>query len=202
MPNAPGEHRPDPISAALLAAAAGGDQAAWREIVARCAPRVFGVLRGQCGDPELAEEIVQSAFCTVAAKIGSYVDDGRFEAWLFRIALNRLRDEERRRRRHAAPTEESVLATFAGPDRAGSGRGVASDAARSPGALERSEEFGALHCAIEQLSPADRRVVQLRHSGGLSFRQIADVLDEPLGTVLARHHRAIRKLRDLLERKP
>src|SRR5690606_28321813 len=86
---------------------------AWRRIVDHYAPRVFGLLRAHCGNADLAEEITQSTFCTVAAKIGSYVESGRFEAWLFRIAMNRLRDELRRRKRQAAPTDQQVLTGLA-----------------------------------------------------------------------------------------
>ena len=101
---------PDDI-AEFLRRASTGDQEAWRSIVNCYGPRVFGLLRVQCGDPELAEELTQSTFCTVASKISDgYQESGRFEAWLFRIAMNRLRDEMRRRKRHARPTSSEVMA--------------------------------------------------------------------------------------------
>ena len=53
--------------------------------------------------------------------------------------------------------------------------------------------------AMETLSDADREIVELRHHGGLSFKQIADVLGEPMGTLLARHHRALKKLKEMME---
>lgn len=172
---------------ALLRDAAEGDQSAWKALVEHYAPRVFGLVRAQCRNPELAEEITQSAFCTVAEKIGSYVESGRFEAWLFRIALNRLRDEERRRARHARPTDTELLGDLAGPGEA-SRRGD-----------EEVDERSSLRAALERLAPADQRVIHLRHQADLSFKEIAEVLEEPLGTVLARHHRALRKLREFLE---
>jgi RNA polymerase sigma-70 factor (ECF subfamily) len=49
-----------------------------------------------------------------------------------------------------------------------------------------------------RLPDADREIVELRHQGGLSFKQLADLLNEPLGTLLARHHRALKKLHSLL----
>lgn len=175
--------------ARALRAAAEGDEVAWRVVIDHYAPRVFGLLRAQCGDGELAEEIAQSTFCTVASRIATYVEEGKFESWLFRIAINRLRDEQRRRARHAAPTEHAALDLAPGGAR-GSGEGGAD------GIEEDSRS--ALHAALARLAPADQRVVHLRHCGGLSFKQIAEAVDEPLGTVLARHHRALRKLRDLL----
>jgi RNA polymerase sigma-70 factor (ECF subfamily) len=171
----------------LLQRAVAGDAAAWREVVQRYAGRLFGFIRSYVNDPELAEEISQSVFCTMARKLGDYVEQGRFEAWLFRIALNRLRDEMRRRKLHARPMDTDVLATV-GP------------AARQE---ERAsaEELDALRDALEQLPEADRLVIELRHQGGMAFQQMADLLHEPLGTLLARHHRALRKLRSMLARR-
>jgi DNA-directed RNA polymerase specialized sigma24 family protein len=53
---------------------------------------------------------------------------------------------------------------------------------------------------MQELSPADREIIDLRHLGGLSFQQMADLLDEPLGTLLSRHHRAVARLRASMER--
>jgi RNA polymerase sigma-70 factor (ECF subfamily) len=123
----------------------------------------------------------------VATKLGDYVEQGRFEAWLFRIALNRLRDEMRRRKRHARPMDSDVLADV-GPSARQEEHATA-------------EELSALHEAMQQLPEADRLVIDLRHQGGMGFQQMADLLHEPLGTLLARHHRALRKLKGLIGRR-
>lgn len=170
----------------ILHRAAEGDEASWRLIVESYTPRVYGLIRAQCGDGDLAEEITQSTFCTIASRIGQYTEVGRFEAWLFRIAMNRLRDEMRRRRRQALPVEEQTLRGVATPSDKG---------ADAPG----GEEVEALRAALADLSDADRQVIQLRHYAGLSFARIAQVLGEPLGTVLARQHRALKKLRSRIE---
>ena len=177
-----------PVSADVLARAARGDEAAWRTIVGEYSGRVYGLLRSQGADPELAEEVTQSVFCTVAAKLAQYVEGGRFESWLFRIAMNRLRDDARRKRRHAKPAgENEVLEGLAG-------------AAPDPSAGRAdAEELAALRRAVAQLSASDREVIDLRHVGGMSFKQMAEHLGEPLGTLLARHHRALAKLRGILE---
>ncbi len=184
----PRQSSPDEL-AALLANAAAGDDRAWRGIVDTYVARVFGLIRSQCGDADLAEEITQSTFCTVAAKLREYQEVGRFESWLFRIAMNRLRDEMRRRKRHASPMEEAPMASLAVDpgNRPDAGRGADSGASRM------------LAEAIASLNEADREIINLRHVGGLSFKQLADSLNEPLGTLLARHHRALKKLREYLE---
>ena len=172
----------------LLQRAASGDESAWRVIIETYTPRVYGLIRAQSGSADLAEEITQSTFCTMVAKIEGYTELGRFESWLFRIAMNRLRDEMRRRKRQARPVEEEVL------------QGLAGSARSSPpeSQLEDQATGQSLRRAVEQLSEADRRIIHLRHSAELSFKQIADILGQPLGTVLARHHRALKKLRDLI----
>lgn len=170
----------------ILVLAAAGDQDAWRLIIERFGPRVFGLLRAQCGDSELAEELTQSTFCTVAQKLSTYQEFGRFESWVFRIGMNRLRDEMRRRKRHATPVEGLVLAGLAGQEEA------------SPAAFDESDKK-MLFNALAELTEADRQIIDLRHTASMSFRQISELLDEPVGTLLARHHRALKKLKQLIE---
>jgi len=181
----------------ILSQAADGDQAAWRTIVREYGPRVFGLVRAQCKDPDLAEEISQSVFCTVAEKIGSeggYTDQGRFESWLFRIAVNRLRDEMRRRKRQAVTVGTEVI------DQTGTtARHQRNHVEDFESEDENSRQLTAMREAMEQLAPADREILELRHRAGLSFKQIAELLDEPIGTVLARQHRALKKLKSTME---
>jgi len=178
---------PDPRELqSLLQRAAAGDSVAWRQVVADFAPRINGLLRAHCRDADLAEEICQSTFCTVAAKINEYVESGRFESWIFRIAMNRLRDEMRRRVRHARPIGDEAMRSVAG--RASK---VSNDA--------ENEVRDQLSKALARLPEADREIIELRHTGGMSFRALSDYYGEPVGTLLARHHRALRKLRVMLE---
>ncbi|MBX3377489.1 MAG: sigma-70 family RNA polymerase sigma factor [Phycisphaeraceae bacterium] len=172
--------------AGLLAAASAGDEAAWRDIIARYSKRVFALAKSRCQRTDLAEEVTQSVFATVAMKLGSggYSERGRFESWLFRVAMNRIRDEMRRLKRHADPTDPAVL----GGSRAAPESGVGVDEAT----------LAKLRVAMEQLPDADREIVELRHHGQMSFREMSEMLGEPLGTLLARHHRALKKLKQLM----
>jgi RNA polymerase sigma-70 factor (ECF subfamily) len=167
--------------------AAGGDAEAWRQLVSAYTPRLYGLLVKQCGDRELAEEITQATFVRIVSKLEGYEEQGRFEPWLFRIAMNRLRDEMRRRKRQAKP-----MSGLAGPDGAAEDpmATMAADGEDAP--LDRMQRD-------EQIVQLRRAIAQLRHVGGLSFAQIAETLEQPLGTVLARGHRAIGKLRKLME---
>jgi RNA polymerase sigma-70 factor (ECF subfamily) len=179
-----------------LRAAAAGDQDAWRRIVDVYSGRVYGLIYRQCHDRALAEEITQAAFVKVVRNLDHYSEEGKFQGWLFRIAMNRLRDEMRRRKRQATPmdfTDTPVEAMTGPPSRE-------QTAAADPSApLLEAERNAALHEAIARLPDADREILHLRYTSELSFQEIAAALDQPLGTVLARGHRALKKLKAMLE---
>lgn len=172
---------------ALIRSASKGDESAWRGLLELYGRRVFAMAKSRCRRDDLAEEIAQSVFVTVATTLvqGGYTEQGKFEPWLFRVTMNRVRDEMRRIKRHAAPTDPHALAQSNG----------AEDEPERP----EESDVRALREAMGELSEADRQVVELRHQGGLGFKEIAAILEEPLGTVLARHHRALRKLKERME---
>jgi len=177
-----------PDVAGVLAGVLRGDDVAWRDLVRLYGRRVFALAKSRCRDDDLAEEITQSVFVTVASTIrrGGYAEQGKFESWLFRIAMNRLRDEMRRRSRQAEPTDPTTLVISSGDD-------------TSAPVHEADPEVALLRRSMAELGDADREVVELRHHAQMSFKSIADHLGQPLGTVLARHHRALRKLKELME---
>jgi RNA polymerase sigma-70 factor (ECF subfamily) len=193
MQSSPPEHDPAEL-ASVIARAALGEEDAWRELMDLYARRVFAMVRSRLHSDELAEEITQSVFVTVATKLNGqgegsgYSEQGKFEPWLFRITMNRVRDYCRKRARHATPTApEHMGGLSAEPE--------LDHAERDAGMAEMNR----LRDAMEQLSERDREIIELRHHGQLSFKQIADISGDPIGTLLARHHRALKKLRDILE---
>lgn len=181
-----GEQSAAPELAGLLQAAGGGDPAAWRAIVDRYSRRVYALAQSRCRDADVSEEITQSVLATVALKVGagSYAEVGRFESWLFRVAMNRIRDHVRRSRRSLVVGHGGELL-----DRQEAKESTGSDGAT----LDR------LRWAVGQLNEQDREIIELRHHGDLTFKQMADMLEEPVGTLLARHHRALKKLKELIE---
>ncbi len=174
-------------TAGLVQAAQGGDGSAWTTLVKEYGPRVFALARSRLGDPDAAEEVTQSVFATIAIKLrdGAYAEHGKFEPWLFRIAMNRVRDRIRSLKRER---NETRLRRSARDEAVESGEGF-------PALAEAAD----LRAAMMELSKPDREIVELRYHAGLSFKQMAELLEEPIGTLLARHHRALRKLRSKLE---
>ncbi|MAE60730.1 MAG: hypothetical protein CMJ49_05145 [Planctomycetaceae bacterium] len=175
----------------VLRAAATGDADAWRKLIDRHSGRVYGLIYRQCGDRELAEEICQATFVRVLDKLDGYQEQGKLEAWLCRIALNLLRDEMRRRKRQAAPTDFGAT-----PPEALGATGREDGPSDRLEAAERAEQ---LRRAVATLPEADRELLSLRYTAELSYQQIAEMLGQPLGTVLARGHRALKKLKAILD---
>lgn len=195
----PVEEPVDGVVEAVVARARTGDERAWRELAAMYGRRIYALVNARVHDAGIAEDVTQSVFATVAAALrdGRYDDRGRFEPWLFRVATNRVRDELRRRRHRARPMGGAEEL-----DRTGTPAGAIGTATRRDGldgdGLDGDGEMARLRRAVAGLGEADREVIELRHHGGLGFKQIAAVLGEPVGTVLARHHRALAKLRAVL----
>ena len=178
-----------PELAELVERAGRGDEAAWERLVHLYARRVFALAQSRLRRPDLAEEITQSVFVTLATKLKDqqYAEVGRFEPWLFRVTMNRVRDAARKLKRQAGTLEHGVIEAISDRGR--------HDLDRD----DRTDEVRALRGALASLGEADREVIELRHHGRMGFKEIADLLGEPVGTVLARHHRALKKLRVIME---
>ena len=167
-----------------------GDTRNLEDLLASFAPRVYGLLVRIVGNRSTAEDLTQETMLRAFRALPSYRPEGKFDAWIFRIAVNLARDWIRRR-----PMEPSV-----GLDETldSSGPRDPSVEASPDASLERSERAARVEAAIARLSPADREVILLRYYADMAFKDIAKTTSEPLGTVLARAHRALAKLGNLM----
>jgi RNA polymerase sigma-70 factor (ECF subfamily) len=176
----------------LLQRACRREPVALTELIERYSPRVFGLLFRLTRSRDAAEDLLQETFLRVVRTIENYEHTGRFEPWLFRIAANLARDRARRHVRRGERTSVDAawmdeLPQATAPD---------ADSATNPlERMERGEARERLQAALDQLSAPEREIVLLRHYSELSFREIADLLGVPLGTALARAHRALKHLR-------
>ena len=92
--------------AELLSRCQAGDKAAWDQLVDAYWQRLFGYALRATGKAELAQDLVQETFLRIVQRLGKYDDQGKFEAWLFRILVNLVRDHGRSLSRH--PTRQAV----------------------------------------------------------------------------------------------
>lgn len=160
--------------------------AKWEEPIRRLAERMTG-------DAHRAEDIAQEAFARVFAKRKDYQPASRFSTWLWRIALNLCHDQLRRtRRRGEIPLDDEF--SEPGPDL----NIFASDEPSPDTSAADRERHGLVRNALQRLPEPYRAVAILKHYEGLRFREIAEVLDIPEGTVKSRMAEALSRLQDLL----
>lgn len=178
----------------LLTRARRREPAALDQLVRSYSRRVYGLLARLTSRRDVAEELMQETFLRMVRTIDTYEHTGRFEPWLFRIAANLARDHMRQRRRRG------VMLALDGEERAGGidQRGSDSYETAPHAGLILLEHKAQLERALLRLRPAEREIIALRHYADLSFREIAETLGVPLGTALARAHRALQKLKALM----
>jgi RNA polymerase sigma-70 factor (ECF subfamily) len=176
----------------LLRRARKRDPEALHKLVDAYSARLFGLLYRLTGQRETAEDLLQETFLRVVRTIAAYEHGGKFEAWLFRIAANLARDHARRARRRGRPVALDGVSR-----NSESGVSELADAAQPDPSRELLEKEAGerLNRCLQELTEMDREIILLRHFSELSFREIADMLQIPLGTALARAHRAVKRLR-------
>jgi RNA polymerase sigma-70 factor (ECF subfamily) len=184
----------------LLERAQALDPDAFDRLVDLYGRRVHAFLLRMTGRREDAEDLLQEVFLRLVRMLPSYSHQGNFEGWLFRIAANLGRDRIRRIRR--SPIVASLSSGSENPPASDGERGWdgADEAAEPPDSgLLRNEQIDRMQRALTQLPDAEREVVLLRYYSSMSFAEIAEAMDTPLGTALARSHRGLTKLRRLME---
>jgi RNA polymerase sigma-70 factor, ECF subfamily len=147
------------------------------------------------GDRHRGQDLAQETFARLFARRKEYQASGRFSTFLWRIAVNLCHDELRRRkRRPEVPWDDQVVA---GHDEL---RCLAAFEPAPDGLVLQREEGEIVRRAVLQLSEAYRSVVVLRHYENLKFREIAEVLGIPEGTVKSRMAEALTQLHAALSR--
>ena len=171
--------------AELLAAVAGHDLGALRELYDRHSAWLAVRLRRRCNDAEVVADALQDTFVAVWDEAGRFRGEGEAAAWLWGIAVRRLVSRLRRRKDVAFLAELGVYDEPAAP------------AAEEQALL--SVEYGDLGSAMKKLSPEMRAVMQTVVLDGLTTKEASRVLRVPENTVKTRLHRAKAHLRTELE---
>jgi RNA polymerase sigma-70 factor (ECF subfamily) len=158
-----------------------GDEAAWRELVARHTRKVFGLAYRFTGRVDEAEDLTQEVFVKVYQTLGRYREsDGPFGGWLMAVARNHAIDHYRRRKQERLRRSDDPVALETMPSR---------DEHPIAG-LEREERARLVHRGLAAL-PADLRLpLILCDLQGRPYEEIASELGIPLGTVKSRINRA------------
>ena len=174
--------RPD---AELVAWAAGGDRAAFGELVRRHSGAVRALLRRMGAQPSLADDIAQDAFVIAFQKVGALQNGAAFRPWIKQTAARLYVRRWRKERRYDLMADP-----------------------HEPEAAEASSHHGPvaarldLEQAMQALTPAQRLCVSLCYGAELSHAEVAEALNAPLGTVKSHVKRGMDKLRAQLAADP
>jgi len=157
-----------------------GDEAAWRELVARHTRRVFGLAYRFTGRVDEAEDLTQEVFVKVYQTLGRYREsDGPFGGWLMAVARNHAIDQYRRHKQERLRRADDPVALETMPSR------DEHPIAR----LEREERSRLVHRGLRALPPDLRLPLILCDLQGRPYEEIASELGIPLGTVKSRINR-------------
>jgi RNA polymerase sigma-70 factor (ECF subfamily) len=194
--------------ASLVREVVGGSQEALAALYDRHANAVYAAAMRVSRDSWIAAEAAQETFLALWNRAELYDSTrGSLTAWLQRIARNRTVDHLRAAGRHHKAASFSMFATGTDDDPVdewltGFGELVAMSEPE-PGpevALSTKEARASIEDALATLAPHERSVIQLAYADGLSQSEIAERLGWPIGTVKTRTRRALRRLRDRIER--
>jgi RNA polymerase sigma-70 factor, ECF subfamily len=179
----------------LLAYRETGDRDQFTELVRRYERELYSYLRRYLGDAEMAEDAFQAAFLQVHLKCEKFEADRAFRPWLYTIATNQAIDAQRRSRRHRMVSLDR--AGHADGDEVGRLLDLLTSHEESPTAqLTADERKQWIAKAIADLPQPLRDVVLLVYFQDMKYREAAESLDIPVGTVKSRMHAAVAKLNE------
>ena len=145
--------------------------------------RCYGYFYRLTGEREVSDDLLSELFVKLVAKISSY-KGGSFESWLFKTASNVFHDYLRNKQR-----EKKLLEA----------RKRELEAKSTEAKQSEDERIDKLQIQLEKLDSDTRELIILRFYSELSFKEMAKMRAEPIGTTLSKVHRGLKKLRELME---
>lgn len=170
----------------LVADALGGSQKAFQGIVERYHPMAYSTVRGVMGDREDVEDVLQDVFIKVYKGLAGFRGDAKLSTWIYQIARNEAINARRKKIPPSTPAEDVVIESPA--------RSRPDEQYRQKAIGEQLERF------MAELDENYRLVLELRYMGEMSYAEIGDTMDLPIGTVKTYIHRAKVALKKVMAR--
>jgi RNA polymerase sigma-70 factor (ECF subfamily) len=187
--------------ALLVERAKGGEVSAFEMLVVKYQRRIERLVSRMVRDADLVQDIAQETFIRAYRALPQFRGDSAFYTWLYRIAVNTAKKTLLERKRDPLVFESAMVSTDEGEEPSRAENELSNG--ETPEAVLASKEIAAtVNAAIDALSEDLRQAIVLREIEGLSYEEIADVMNCPIGTVRSRIFRAreaiANKLRPLL----
>lgn len=171
----------------LVLRAQRGERNAFSELVCLHAQGVMNVIYRMCGDAQVAEDAAQETFIRAWLNFSSYRPQTSLRSWLYRIAVNAAIDLLRKEKRILPGDLEDMQLKDPSPG--------------PETVVAQGERLVQVQQAVLSLPDASRAVLVLREYEGMSYNEIADALDIPVGTVMSRLNYARKLLKEILEQR-
>lgn len=152
-----------------------------QQIYERCSVRVYALMVRIVGRQD-ADDLTQQVFLQMFRRLDQFSGESKLETWLYRLATNEALQHLRRNKRHVVQPL------------------VAEPSAMDPNRLIESEQVQMLELALSRIDPELRTILSLKEEQSLSYREIAESIGIPEGTVGSRLNRARNELRDELNK--
>jgi len=173
-----------------------GHGEAFGVLVRRYERELYGYLRRYVGDASLAEDVFQNTFLQVYVKSGQYEPGRPVRPWLYTIATHQAIDAMRRNSRHQAVSLDETRSDEGVGELAGLMELLQSRGPSPVEAATAQERREHVRASVDRLPDFLRQVLILAYYQGLRYREIADILGIPVGTVKSRLHAALVKLQE------
>jgi RNA polymerase sigma-70 factor (ECF subfamily) len=174
------------------------DNGVFEELVHRYEKELYGYLRHYLGDADMAADVFQQTFLQVHLKCGQFEPGRMVRPWLYTVATNQAIDYQRRNRRHRMTSLDRATRNTV-DEETGTLAELLGVSAGSPAEnVESAEQHESLREAVDALPQVCKEVVMLVYFQGLKYREAAQILALPVGTVKSRLHTAVQKLTETL----
>jgi RNA polymerase sigma-70 factor (ECF subfamily) len=180
----------DDVDAALVARAKGGDPKAFEMLVVKYQRRIERLIARMVRDVDLVQDIAQESFIRAYRALPQFRGDSAFYTWLYRIAVNTAKKALVDLKRDPLVTESARAGANDDDDETSRPERELTDGETPDAVLASKEIARAVNAAIEALSEDLRQAITLREIEGLSYEEIADMMNCPIGTVRSRIFRA------------
>lgn len=174
-----------------------GDRELFAQLVYRYERELYSYLRRYLGDAEMAEDAFQGAFLQVHLKCDQFQQGRRFRPWLYTIATNQAIDARRRNKRHRMVSLDGTGSDDSGDEASRLANLLESGEAGPDTQAEHVERDHRVRSTLDGLPESMHAVIQLVYYQGMKYREAAEVLDIPVGTVKSRLHAAIARLTEI-----
>lgn len=174
------------------------DGCVFEELVHRYEKELFGYLRHYLGSAEMAEDVFQQTFLQIHLKCDQFEPGRKVRPWLYTVATNQAIDYQRRNRRHRIGSLDRTVRGNNDDGMSGLAELLGGGTDTPADDAQTAEEHEALRREVDALPDLCREVVLLVYFQGLKYREAAEVLSVPVGTVKSRLHTALKRLTDSL----